>query len=114
MPGSRACNQQNDSRREVKCGICGQNGRRDNLKTKHFPRKHPGMKYVEEGDKQLKNVKDFLLLKITLLIMMLEFKVEMSQWNQLKSQTKLMRLKHMKTKQMLKKAMIYLMSFINP
>ena len=63
MPGSRACNQQNDSKREVTCGLCGQNGRRDNLKMKHFPRKHPGVKYVEKGDKQLKNVKDFFVTK---------------------------------------------------
>ena len=39
-----------DSKRIVKCGVCGQESRRDNLKTKHFPRKHPGIKYSEEGE----------------------------------------------------------------
>ena len=63
MPWSCVCNQSNYSRCEVKCGVCGQKGRRDNLKMKHFQRKHQGIKYVEEGEKQASNLRDFFTNK---------------------------------------------------
>ena len=50
MPCSKQRNLSGDSKRIVKCGVCGQESRRDNLKTKHFPQKHPGIKYSEEGE----------------------------------------------------------------
>ena len=39
-----------DSKKTVICGICGKQGRRDNMKSKHFPNKHKGEKYCEKGD----------------------------------------------------------------
>ena len=35
-----------ESKKIATCGICGKEQRRDNLKSMHFPKKHPGQKYV--------------------------------------------------------------------
>ena len=35
----------------VSCGICGYEGRRDNLKKQYFPAVHPGFLYIEKGEK---------------------------------------------------------------
>ena len=39
-----------ESKKTVICGICGESGRRDNMKSKHFPRKHKGVEYCEKVD----------------------------------------------------------------
>ena len=43
-----------ESKKTVICGICGESGRRDNMKSKHFPRKHKGVAYCEKGDASIK------------------------------------------------------------
>ena len=53
MPGDRMRAESGESKKEVQCGICGHKGRRDNLKSTHFPRKHPGKLYFEMKEKPL-------------------------------------------------------------
>ena len=48
--GPKVRAQSGESKKLAKCGICGEEQRRDNLKSKHFPKKHPGVKYVERGE----------------------------------------------------------------
>ena len=44
-----------DSKKEVVCGICEPkySGRRDYMKKDHFPRVHPGERYIEKGERKL-------------------------------------------------------------
>ena len=49
---SRTRNESGESKKEVLCGICGKKSRRDNMKSKHFPKMHPGKPYQERGDSQ--------------------------------------------------------------
>ena len=51
--GPKVRTQSGDSKKLATCGICGKEQRRDNLKSIHFPKQHPGMKYVERGEKKL-------------------------------------------------------------
>ena len=50
MPGDKTVNLSAESKKNVICGICGQKGRRDNLKANHFPKKHPNKAYLEQGE----------------------------------------------------------------
>ena len=61
--GPRMRNESGESKRNVTCGICNQTGRRDNMRRNHFPKKHPGIKYFEKGDKISKAAIDFFALK---------------------------------------------------
>ena len=42
-----------ESKKNVKCGICGHGDRHDNLKSRKFPQQHPGEKYIEQGETSL-------------------------------------------------------------
>ena len=50
MPGSRIRHQSTESKKLVKCG---KDMRRDNLKSIHVPKQHPGKAYFESGEKKL-------------------------------------------------------------
>ncbi len=50
MPGSKCRNMSGESKKVVICGICGHRSRRDNMKSRHFPSKHQGKKYIEKGE----------------------------------------------------------------
>ena len=52
----RTRNESGESRRNVVCGICGHESRRDNMKFRHFPKKHPGQRYIEQAEKTLKSM----------------------------------------------------------
>ena len=42
----------NVSKTIVTCGICGYEGRRDNMKKQHFPSMHPWVLYIKKGEKR--------------------------------------------------------------
>ena len=44
------------SKRLVTCGICKAKMRRDDLKTAHFPKYHPGLLYKEKGEQSIKSM----------------------------------------------------------
>ena len=52
-------NESGESKRNVTCGNCGLNARRDNMKRYHFPRKHAGLAYIEKGERISRYSKDF-------------------------------------------------------
>ena len=52
--GPKMRNLSGESKKTVICRICGESGRRDNMKSKHFPRKHKGVEYCEKGDISIK------------------------------------------------------------
>ena len=51
----RARNESGESKITVFCGICGHESQRDNMRSRHFPRKHPGQRYIEHDQKTLKS-----------------------------------------------------------
>ena len=44
------------SKRLVKCGVCDVKMRRDELKSVHFPKYHPGILYKEKGERNIKSM----------------------------------------------------------
>lgn len=53
--GQRTRNPSGESKKKVKCGVCGKEMRRDNLKHTHFPNKHPNSVYYEMGERKITN-----------------------------------------------------------
>ena len=41
------------SKKTVNCGICGYESWRDNMRARHFPKKHPGQRYIEQAEKTI-------------------------------------------------------------
>ena len=53
---ARMRNESGESKRNVVCGICGHESRRDNMKSRHFPKKHPFRRYIEKDENTIKSI----------------------------------------------------------